>query len=66
MRKREEAMPNHTITRRTALATAAAAGALGTSSARAQTNARKTFVFVPGAYHGCIPLQGGQRGWATR
>jgi pimeloyl-ACP methyl ester carboxylesterase len=45
-------MPNHTITRRTALAAAAAAGALGATPARAQTTARKTFVFVPGAYHG--------------
>lgn len=45
-------MPNHTITRRTALASAAAAGALGATPARAQTTARKTFVFVPGAYHG--------------
>lgn len=24
------------------------------------------YIPVPGAYHGCVPLQGGQRGWATR
>jgi pimeloyl-ACP methyl ester carboxylesterase len=50
-------MPNHTITRRMALAgAAAAAGALGASPAHAQPSApakpRKTFVLVHGAYHG--------------
>jgi pimeloyl-ACP methyl ester carboxylesterase len=50
---REEPMPDHTITRRTALgATAAAAATLAATPAAAQPSARKTFVLVHGAYHG--------------
>ncbi|HEY4921424.1 MAG TPA: alpha/beta hydrolase family protein [Xanthobacteraceae bacterium] len=46
-------MPDHTITRRTALgATAAAAATLAATPAAAQPSARKTFVLVHGAYHG--------------
>src|SRR5262245_25362047 len=42
-----------TMTRRGVLAGAAAsAAAVGGTPARAQTNARKTFVLVHGAYHG--------------
>ena len=46
-------MPEHTITRRTALgATAAAVTAFGATPALAQTAAHKTFVLVHGAWHG--------------
>jgi len=46
-------MPDHTITRRTALgATVAAAAALAATPAVAQAGTRKTFVLVHGAYHG--------------
>jgi pimeloyl-ACP methyl ester carboxylesterase len=50
----EAAMANHeTITRRAALtATAASVAALGSSEASAQSQTRKTFVLIHGAYHG--------------
>jgi pimeloyl-ACP methyl ester carboxylesterase len=46
-------MPDHSVTRRVALG-AAAAGltALGGTQAMPQTNTRKTFVLIHGAYHG--------------
>jgi pimeloyl-ACP methyl ester carboxylesterase len=50
----EDLMANErSITRRTALTTAAAgAAALGAADAMAQSGARKTFVLIHGAYHG--------------
>ena len=46
-------MSDHAITRRTAIAAAAAGvAALGGAQALAQTNARKTFVLIHGAFHG--------------
>jgi len=44
-------MSSHTMTRRTALASAAAV-AIAAAPAAAQTAARKTFVLIHGAYHG--------------
>ena len=45
-------MAGETITRRGALGAAAGALALGGAVAMAQSNARKTFVLIHGAYHG--------------
>jgi pimeloyl-ACP methyl ester carboxylesterase len=49
----EDAMPDSSITRRAALGGASAGiAALGASEAMAQTDTRKTFVLVHGAWHG--------------
>jgi pimeloyl-ACP methyl ester carboxylesterase len=48
----EDAMPDHGITRRAALGTAVGAAALTGKQAMAQTDTRKTFVLIHGAYHG--------------
>ncbi len=46
-------MPDHSLTRRTALGTAAVGvAALGGTTAMAQVTARKTFVLIHGAWHG--------------
>ncbi len=45
-------MPDHSITRRAALAAAAGTALLGGKPAMAQADARKTFVLIHGAWHG--------------
>jgi pimeloyl-ACP methyl ester carboxylesterase len=45
-------MPKPSMTRRAAIGAAVGTAALGGAGAMAQTNARKTFVLIHGAYHG--------------
>jgi pimeloyl-ACP methyl ester carboxylesterase len=52
MQMADHVVPDHTMTRRTALAAAAGTVALGGTPASAQSGTRKTFVLIHGAYHG--------------